>query len=90
MGVSVNYDLPVSQLLRHFLFIVHQKQVCASQGKSQVMGQMLRPLLIIISPDYVERRIRSFGFLFVIFVFSPAISGKPDEIIPVKPVDSIA
>ena len=69
MGVSVNYDLPVSQLLRHILLIVHQKQVCASQGKRQVMGQMLRPLLIIISPDYIERRIRSFGFLDLVYDF---------------------
>ena len=69
MGVSVNYDLPVSQLLRHILLIVHQEQVCASQGKRQVLGQMLRPLLIIISPDYVERRIRSFGFLDLVYDF---------------------
>ena len=55
MGMPEYDDLPVRELLRKLLFIVHHIEIHSCQRELQMMRQMLCPLLVVVSPHDIER-----------------------------------
>ena len=54
MGMSVDYDIHAGQVCGYIPLVVNHKKVNTLNGECEAMGQVFRPLLVIVAPDDLQ------------------------------------
>ena len=55
VGVSVNHHIRVGQIWRNIPLVVNQEEMDMFNGKCEALRQPLRPVLVVVPSDNIER-----------------------------------
>ena len=53
--VAINHHIRIGQIRRNIPLVVNQEETDVLDGKSETLRQFLRPVLIVVPPDNIER-----------------------------------
>ena len=56
VGVTEHHHVCPGQIRGHVLFVVHHVKPHALEGDSQVVGDGLGPVFVIVTPHHIQRR----------------------------------
>ena len=57
VGVAEHHCVDPREVHRDLFFVMHHVKGHPAQGDGEVMGNVLRPLLVVVAPDDVQRRV---------------------------------